>query len=258
MLRAVYCAYAQALQYATPRAQPCRWWGAGLVRRRGPRRPQAPIGWWPPPRKIEAWDWRRCDKACLYLQRDACLSAQAAFLGTWAGICDRAGRSSDGAVRSSRYPDGAVAAGWPRCGPAGGNRGFLPRHSRDTIAPMTRVWGSTVLLGLGLLAVLPPLAYWGASWEIGCVSQRLLGLPCPGCGLGRALMALGRGDVALALRAYPALLGLVPAYGVALVLTGTAAWGGTNRVRRGQIFALTGMISAVAIVCSWLCRLALP
>jgi len=36
-----------------------------------------------------------------------------------------------------------------------------------------------------------------------CVSQRVLGLPCPGCGMTRALIALLHGDLGGSLRFHP-------------------------------------------------------
>jgi hypothetical protein len=57
----------------------------------------------------------------------------------------------------------------------------------------------------GLVALLPhaPEALATASGSR-CLAQAWLGWPCPGCGITTSLLALGRGDLAAAMRANPA------------------------------------------------------
>ena len=61
--------------------------------------------------------------------------------------------------------------------------------------------GVLVLAGLGYAARRPAAA--GRLPHI-CLSQKLLGVPCPGCGVTRSLLAMARGDVAASLRHNPA------------------------------------------------------
>jgi hypothetical protein len=51
------------------------------------------------------------------------------------------------------------------------------------------------------------------TWQIPmCPTAVFLGLPCPGCGLTRATLALGRGDLGEALRLHPLVLVLAPVF----------------------------------------------
>ena len=52
-----------------------------------------------------------------------------------------------------------------------------------------------------------------------CPSAALLGIPCPGCGLTRATLAVLRGDFAAALRFHPLVFLLAPVYLSLLGLT---------------------------------------
>src|SRR5512139_2582425 len=49
-----------------------------------------------------------------------------------------------------------------------------------------------------------------------CPSRALLGIPCPGCGLTRATLALLRGDVAASLALHPLAPVVLPVVGWAL------------------------------------------
>ena len=67
------------------------------------------------------------------------------------------------------------------------------------------------LYGLAVLAALFAGAYLSASilgW--GCPLQHFTGVPCPGCGLSRALFALLRLDFAAAFRYHPMIYVLPP------------------------------------------------
>jgi hypothetical protein len=73
-------------------------------------------------------------------------------------------------------------------------------------------WGSRRALLLWLAAGLAAaLLFFGAGW-IGlpsgaafsiCAFRHVTGIPCPGCGLTRAMAALARGEVLLALQFHP-------------------------------------------------------
>ncbi|MBQ2952833.1 MAG: DUF2752 domain-containing protein [Clostridia bacterium] len=53
------------------------------------------------------------------------------------------------------------------------------------------------LAGLAALAAIVAVMY---LLQAGCIIQRLTGVPCPGCGMTRAVLALLAGDVPGALR----------------------------------------------------------
>ena len=74
-----------------------------------------------------------------------------------------------------------------------------------------RGWIRQGLCGLAVLAMLFAGAYLSASilgW--GCPVQHFTGVPCPGCGLSRALFALLRLDFAAAFRYHPMIYVLPP------------------------------------------------
>ncbi len=54
-----------------------------------------------------------------------------------------------------------------------------------------------------------------AAWPTLCPAKRLLGLPCPGCGMGRALAYAAAGEFSASFKPHP---GLFP------LLGGTATW----------------------------------
>jgi len=84
-----------------------------------------------------------------------------------------------------------------------------------------------------------------------CLSKRVVGVPCPLCGMTRACLALVRGDVSAACGYHPLVLPLV-ALCVAVVVVALLGSEATWRafVRR----AVTA--SAVAFVVVWLARFA--
>lgn len=100
-----------------------------------------------------------------------------------------------------------------------------------------------------LLALLLPVAP-------ACFSRTVLGLPCPGCGLGRALLALGRLDPARALVLYPPLLPMVAGYLVALVMIVARLYGWKGSRAAQRVAAVIATCVAVAVVANWLFLLA--
>ena len=114
-----------------------------------------------------------------------------------------------------------------------------------------RGWIRQGLCGLAVLAMLFAGAYLSASilgW--GCPVQHFTGVPCPGCGLSRALFALLRLDFAAAFRYNPMIYVLPP---VALyVLFGKKPLLGATTRERVLLWGTMALWAAV-----WLARLIL-
>jgi hypothetical protein len=92
-----------------------------------------------------------------------------------------------------------------------------------------------LLKRLGVVALLiSPLALGIAAKLPLCPSAAVLGIPCPGCGLTRATLALLHGDLAAALRFHPLVFVLAPIY---LGLLATVAIG---YVRGAPVWATVG------------------
>lgn len=113
------------------------------------------------------------------------------------------------------------------------------------------------LAGLAGLAIAVVLHLWvpGSGPETSfCFSRRVLGLPCPGCGLTRAFAHLAKGQWSAALAAHP----LAPVLAVEIVLL-WLAWGRSalQGLPRPQPAWLTPVvIGHVAVLCAlWLGRL---
>lgn len=112
------------------------------------------------------------------------------------------------------------------------------------------VAGALGCAGGALLAVLP------AARPSLCPSRALLGLPCPGCGMTRALAALLRGDFAAAFAFHPWAFALA-----AQAALGWVAWGvslGNDEARRRLARGAGPLLLAnlTALVALWLGRLA--
>lgn len=128
--------------------------------------------------------------------------------------------------------------------PARPRGGRLPRVA-------AAVWGAAVLGGL-LLGAIGPAAWRAAlaSGGPGCPFRALTGVDCPFCGMTRATLALGGGDLSAALALHP----LAP-----LVLLGTLALLAIIALGRADVLvrgrrplALLGAIAAI-----WVLRLVL-
>ncbi len=87
---------------------------------------------------------------------------------------------------------GLASAGWSRFG----ERGTAPPAYRLLFNPFA-TWGS-----LGMLLLVSHLPPDGAGVPV-CLFQAMSGLPCPGCGLTRALSSLVQGDPAAAFSYHP-------------------------------------------------------
>jgi hypothetical protein len=90
------------------------------------------------------------------------------------------------------------------------------RGPRGTIAAL-----GIAALGLASLALDLPL----------CPVATMLGVPCPGCGLGRATLAVARGDFSHALALHPLVLFVLSALalGAWRVVRGPTTGGGSRR-----------------------------
>ena len=103
----------------------------------------------------------------------------------------------------------------------------------------------------GLLVLLGALAYASAllfGWN--CPIKYLTGVPCPGCGLSRALAALLRLDFRTALRFHPMVFVLPPV--VLYALFGKKPLFGSKDLERMLLWSV--IVLDIAI---WLIRLAL-
>ena len=90
-----------------------------------------------------------------------------------------------------------------------------------------RLW---LLAGFAGAAGLAVLHVWNPSGDPAaalCLSRRLFHLPCPGCGLTRALASLAKGEWSAALRLHP----LAPVLALEMIL-GWLAWGAALADRR--------------------------
>jgi hypothetical protein len=102
-------------------------------------------------------------------------------------------------------------------------------------------------------AIVPALAAWT---DAGCLLQALAGLPCPGCGVTRSLLALAGGDVAGAVRANPAGVGLAAGLaGQSLVAAAVLLGGGGSGAGSAWLTGLDRMAIA-ALLAVWVARLA--
>ena len=129
----------------------------------------------------------------------------------------------------------------------------LPSLLADLVS--SRGLSSAFLLAGAAQIVLVSLGYPG--WP--CVFREAVGLPCPGCGLSRAAVALLAGDWPKAFAFHP-FVGLVPVF-LALLAVGALA---PARVREASASALAriearvpiALIAATAFIAFGLIRLA--
>lgn len=108
-----------------------------------------------------------------------------------------------------------------------------------------------------IAAALAVGAFGSAAWQTAlatggpaCPFHRLTGIDCPFCGMTRATIALGRGDLRTALHLHP--LAPIVLVGLVALLAIVAAGRGALLVRGRRPHALLGAVLAV-----WVLRLAL-
>jgi hypothetical protein len=110
---------------------------------------------------------------------------------------------------------------------------ILEGSSRHLASNPKRGTGVVRRLLLVLLASAPFIAAFAIGMPL-CPMAALLGVPCPGCGLSRATLALVHGEVAAAFRFHPAVFWVTPVY---LFLVGGLLFGfvrGTPPVPSGH------------------------
>jgi hypothetical protein len=74
-------------------------------------------------------------------------------------------------------------------------------------------WPKRALLVTGIASTITGAALAGAPL---CPMAALFGVPCPGCGLTRATLALLHGNLGAALHLHPLVFVLTPTYGLAI------------------------------------------
>lgn len=121
-----------------------------------------------------------------------------------------------------------------------------------TARPLSRqlafAWGAVAMAGAALLP-------WIGSLPArlpACPLRVATGWPCPGCGSGRAMAALARGDLAVALGWNPlAVAGLV-AFGVAGLVAAVAELAGRPLAEPRQLPGWARVALPAAIAADWL------
>jgi hypothetical protein len=121
-----------------------------------------------------------------------------------------------------------------------------------------RSWTLWLAAGLAGLAGLALLHLWTPSDDAAtalCLSRRLFHLPCPTCGMTRALALLAKGEWAAAVGKHP----LAPVIALEMLL-GWLAWGAALARRRPLLLPVrveTLALAHVAALCAlWLGRAA--
>ena len=123
-------------------------------------------------------------------------------------------------------------------------------HCRRDPADLARL----LPLLVGLLLV-PVVALWLVPRAPTCLSRRLLDLPCPGCGLGRAIVATMHLDLRAALAYYPPVLPLVLAYLVAVAAVSARLIGRTLPRQSTTVAMVLGLGVMLAVFGNWVFRL---
>ena len=103
--------------------------------------------------------------------------------------------------------------------PAEGTSGWAGWFFRPTLAPILQKRRILILLaGLAVVQIALTAAGWGA-WK--CPIYSVSGVPCPGCGLSRAMLLLASGQWSAAIQMHafaPVLLAAVIGFAVAGIL----------------------------------------
>ncbi|PID38164.1 MAG: hypothetical protein CSA65_08635 [Proteobacteria bacterium] len=108
---------------------------------------------------------------------------------------------------------------------------------------------------LVLALLCPPIvAALALPYLPGCVMLGSVGVPCPGCGLGRAVDAALHGQPLTALGHYPALLPLAISYALALVAAARWARARGRSIALERWAARMGLGGAAVAMITWLGR----
>lgn len=119
---------------------------------------------------------------------------------------------------------------------------------------LVALWAAAGALAAGAWLALGWLARPEEAWFTVCALRRVTEIPCPGCGMTRALAALARGEVAAAMRLHP--------LSVPLLLEAAGLWlvAGWQLWRRRPLLVPDRLLQAaviwhgVAFLAVWLVR----
>jgi hypothetical protein len=108
-------------------------------------------------------------------------------------------------------------------------------------------------LALGLVAVATCAA---VAFDVSlCPFATLTGIPCPSCGLGRAIVALVLGDPAAAFRFHPLVFAALPAIAAAILhLATSSSLASPRRARSERVLVLGASTLLVAFAAVWVLR----
>ena len=122
-------------------------------------------------------------------------------------------------------------------------------------SPAARLWLLAGLAGLAGLAILHVWVPSGDPSTAICLLRRFFHLPCPGCGMTRALAHLAKGEWSAAVRDHP----LAPGLALEAIL-GWTAWGvalaAARPLRLPVRLDALALANAAALVALWLGRTA--
>lgn len=129
--------------------------------------------------------------------------------------------------------------------------------STGRVAPGSTGRARRALIVLGIVALA------GAAFLIEaplCPSAAVLGIPCPGCGLTRATLALLRGELRVALAFHPLVLVLAPLYfgalGAAAItyVRGPRPTSAPRSWLNGRVVTLLAWVLLVLVLGVWIAR----
>lgn len=83
--------------------------------------------------------------------------------------------------------------------------------------------------------------YLAQEYMLPCISKRIMGFDCPGCGLQRSVSLLFHGDFIGAFKMYPAIYALI-------LLFGFIAYNSFFKVKNANTITISLMISSVVLI----------